>query len=211
MDELKLIFASNLIKLRTAAGLTQAELAEKISYSDKSVSKWERGEAIPDAFVLKQMSRLFGVSVDQMLSEEEGWKKEGPDLHRKVQYSQLFIILCTVAGIFTLCFLEFVIVWAVAGRFHWLMLYAGIPCSLIVMLVLNSVWYKGRYNMYIVGTLVFSLVLFVYLFFLWFGENPWPILLIILPAEIVVYFAFQIRRRKKPEKVSSLDTLEIVE
>ena len=55
MDELKLIFASNLIRLRTAAGMTQAELGEQLNYSDKSISKWERGEAIPDAAVLKRM------------------------------------------------------------------------------------------------------------------------------------------------------------
>ena len=56
MDELKAIFASNLIKLRTGAGLTQAELGEMLHYSDKSVSKWERAEAIPDAFVLKAIA-----------------------------------------------------------------------------------------------------------------------------------------------------------
>ena len=39
MDELKLIFASNLIRLRTAAGMTQAELGEQLNYSDKSISK----------------------------------------------------------------------------------------------------------------------------------------------------------------------------
>ena len=60
MDELKLIFASNLIRLRTAAGMTQAELGEQLNYSDKSISKWERGEAIPDAAVLKRMSEIFG-------------------------------------------------------------------------------------------------------------------------------------------------------
>lgn len=199
MEDLKIVFASNLIKLRTGAGLTQAELAEKISYSDKSISKWERGEAIPDAYVLKRLSGLFGVSVDALLSEEEGWKKAGPDLHQKMQYSQRFLILCVIAGIFTLCFLEFVIVWAVAGVFHWLMLYAGIPCSLIVLLVLNTVWYKGRNNMYIVGMLVASVILFVYLLFLMLGKDLWQILLVIIPAEIVVYLAFHIRRRKKPE------------
>ncbi len=199
MEDLKIVFASNLIKLRTGAGLTQAELAEKISYSDKSISKWERGEAIPDAYVLKQLSGLFGVSVDALLSEEEGWKKAGPDLHQKMQYSQRFLILCVIAGIFTLCFLEFVIVWAVAGVLHWLMLYAGIPCSLIVLLVLNTVWYKGRNNMYIVGMLVASVILFVYLLFLMLGKDLWQILLVIIPAEIVVYLAFHIRRRKKPE------------
>ena len=207
-DELKVIFASNLIKLRTGMGLTQAELAEKLCYSNKSVSKWERAEAIPDAYVLKQMAELFQVTVDQLLTAEEGWTRGGTDLHRKVQYSQLFIILSAVAGIFTLCFLEFVIVWAVVGKFHWLILYAGIPCSLIVLLILNSLWYKGRHNMYIVGALVLSLFLLAYFLSVRFGWNPWQILLAIIPAEAVVFFAFHIRKRKKPEKQR---TPEIVE
>ena len=211
MDDLKVIFASNLIKLRTGKGLTQAELADKLSYSDKSVSKWERGEAIPDAYVLKQMSELFGVPVDALLSEEEGWKKAGPDLHQKMQYSQQFLILSVIAGIFTLCFLEFVIVWAVAGVLHWLVLYAGIPCSLIALLILNSVWYKGRGNMYIVGALVLSLFLFAYFLAMRFGKNPWQILLAIIPAEVVVYFAFHIRKRKKPEKPANAATPGSVE
>jgi len=68
MDELKIVFASNLIKLRTRAGMTQAELGEKLHYSDKSVSKWERGESVPDAYVLKCIAELFGVSVDYLIS-----------------------------------------------------------------------------------------------------------------------------------------------
>ena len=63
LSELKLISASNIIKLRTGAGLTQAELGEKLNYSDKTISKWERGEAIPDAYVLTQMAEIFGVTV----------------------------------------------------------------------------------------------------------------------------------------------------
>ena len=78
MDELKLIFASNLIRLRTAAGMTQAELGEQLNYSDKSISKWERGEAIPDAAVLKRMSEIFGVTVDYLLNEHDAWQP-GPE------------------------------------------------------------------------------------------------------------------------------------
>ena len=207
MEDLKIIFASNLIRLRTGAGMTQAELAEKISYSDKSISKWERGEAVPDAYVLKRMSELFGVSVDTLLSEGEGWKKNGTDLHQKVEYSQLFIILCTISGIFTLCFLEFVIVWALAGQFHWLILYAGSPCALVALLVFNSVWYQGRNNFYIVAALVAAVILFVFLLMLRFGQMPWQLLLVIIPAELVVFFAFRIRKRKKAESRKKPETL----
>ncbi|MEI3084791.1 MAG: helix-turn-helix transcriptional regulator [Oscillospiraceae bacterium] len=64
LTELKLVTASNIINQRTKAGMTQAELGAKLNYSDKSVSKWERGEAIPDAYVLSEMAELFGVTVD---------------------------------------------------------------------------------------------------------------------------------------------------
>ena len=68
MVDLKLIVASNIIKLRTDAKMTQSELGEKLNYSDKSVSKWERAESLPDANVLKQLSEIFGVTVDFLLN-----------------------------------------------------------------------------------------------------------------------------------------------
>ena len=58
MEELKKIVAANLTALRTAKGMTQLELGEMISYSDKAISKWERGESIPDAFVLLKLKEL---------------------------------------------------------------------------------------------------------------------------------------------------------
>ena len=53
LNELKLVTASNIIRLRTGRGLTQAELGALLNYSDKTISKWERGEAIPDALIKK--------------------------------------------------------------------------------------------------------------------------------------------------------------
>ena len=82
LDELKLVTAGNLINLRTGAGMTQAELGAKLNYSDKSISKWERGEAIPDAYVLTQMADLFGVSVDYILSSHDAWE---PTVSRRIR------------------------------------------------------------------------------------------------------------------------------
>ena len=107
MDELKLIFASNLIRLRTAAGMTQAELGEQLNYSDKSISKWERGEAIPDAAVLKRMSEIFGVTVDYLLNEHDAWQP-GPE-PAACDRSHHAIILVALMGIVTLAVLVFVV------------------------------------------------------------------------------------------------------
>lgn len=70
MDELKSIVAENLKALRTSAGLTQGELANRLNYSDKAVSKWERGESLPDVQVLKQLADMYGVGVDYLLSSD---------------------------------------------------------------------------------------------------------------------------------------------
>ena len=193
MDELKAIFASNLIKLRTGAGMTQAELGEKIHYSDKSVSKWERAEAIPDAYVLTLLAAQFGVSVSALLSGEEEWSYIEKPEEKPVEYSRPFVISCAVAGIWTLCLVEFVLMW-ILNHVYWIILLAAVPISLITLLVFNSVWYRGRRNMYIIGALVLSLILLAAL-----EMHAWQMLLLILPAEIVVYLACHIRREKKTE------------
>ena len=124
MDELKLIFASNLIRLRTAAGMTQAELGEQLNYSDKSISKWERGEAIPDAAVLKRMSEIFGVTVDYLLDEHDAWQP-APDPADVRDRSHASIIQVALTGIVTLAVLVFVVLCAVLPVYKlWALLVA---------------------------------------------------------------------------------------
>ena len=69
MEDLKVTIAKNIQTLRKNTGLTQSGLAERLNYSDKAVSKWERGESLPDIAVLKEIADLFGVSVDYLLSD----------------------------------------------------------------------------------------------------------------------------------------------
>ena len=69
MEELKNIIANNLMALRKSNKLTQLELAEKLNYSDKAISKWERGESLPDVLLLKSLADMYGVSVDYLMKE----------------------------------------------------------------------------------------------------------------------------------------------
>ena len=192
MDELKAIFASNLIKLRAASGMTQAELGEKIHYSDKSISKWERAEAIPDAYVLTLLAEVFGTTVSALLTGEKAWEYIEKPEEKPVTYSRPFVILCAIAGIWTLCVIEFVLFWIISGV-HWFALLAGVPLSLITLLVFNSVWYHGKRNMYIIAALVLCAVLL-----LLYAFRNWKVLLILVPAEIVVWLACHIRRPAQP-------------
>lgn len=85
--EFRAMLAQNLAKYRKLNGLTQIELAECIGYSDKSVSKWERGEGAPDAYVLLRLARLYGISVSELMGET-GESKETAALIRAMEKNE---------------------------------------------------------------------------------------------------------------------------
>ena len=194
MEDLKVITASNIINLRTAKGMTQAELGELLSYSDKSVSKWERAEAVPDAYVLKKMSEIFDVSVDYLLSSHDSWER--PESFKKAErnfHSEIITIL-VLFGIWTVAFLIYILGW-LFGQSWWLLFVYAVPVSLTTFLVLNSVWEQGKNNRHIIYGLVASVFLAVYLTLIEF--NPWQIFLLLLPAEFIVFLSFRIKKSHK--------------
>ena len=194
MEDLKVITASNIINLRTAKGMTQAELGELLNYSDKSVSKWERAEAVPDAYVLKKMSEIFGVSVDYLLNSHDSWEK--PESFKKAErnFHSKVITVLVIFGIWTLAFFIYIIGWLLEANW-WLLFVYAVPVSLITFLVLNSVWEQGKNNRHIIYGLVASVFLSAYLTFISF--NPWQILLLLVPAEFIVFLSFRIKKSHK--------------
>ena len=200
MDNFRAIIASNLIKLRTNAGMTQAELGEKLNYSDKTISKWERAEAIPDVLVLKRLSEIYGIGLDDLLSASDGWKPkpEGIDALPQEKREELFrpsmVMLVSFLGVWTLAVLIFVIFWVI-GSLQWIVFAAAVPASLTVLLVLNTIWYQGKYNLPIVAALVFSLIAVVYLALKTY--HPWQLFLVVVPAELIVFLSFRIRKHSK--------------
>lgn len=79
MDDWKRVVAENLTALRKSHGYTQAQLAEQLHYSDKAVSKWERGESMPDLAVMKQLADFYGILIDDLLlTEEQRQERETP-------------------------------------------------------------------------------------------------------------------------------------
>ena len=71
MENLKENLAKNLIKLRKANNLTQLDLANKLNYSDKAISKWERAESMPDVEMLYTISQMFDVTLDWLVSDSD--------------------------------------------------------------------------------------------------------------------------------------------
>ena len=197
---MQLVVASNLIKLRQQAGMTQAELGEKLNYSDKTVSKWERGESLPDAYVLMRLAEMYGLTVDDLLHEGGGPKGAGGETsvaEAGPTFSSTVVILVAIVGIWTMAVLTFVVSWLATNTIQWLIFASAVPVSLITLLVLNSVWNKGRHNMIIIMLLVAAIVTLVYLFLLAWSWQPWQLFLILIPAELLVFLCFRIRRRER--------------
>ena len=201
LSELKLISASNIIKLRTGAGLTQAELGEKLNYSDKTISKWERGEAIPDAYVLTQMAEIFGVTVDYLLSSHDAWESPEQQAARQEEagYSVNMIIAISVLGVWTMALTIFVMLW-LFDIILWETFVVALPVSILTYMVLICVFRRRQHLQFVIAAFVLSM--FILLYFTLPMQKPWQLFLIAIPAEIIVFLSCNIRRRprKKPEK-----------
>lgn len=72
--------AQTLVHLRKKREMTQKELASKLNYSDKVISKWERGETLPDINALKGIARFYNVSLDALV--EDAPLKESSDVRK---------------------------------------------------------------------------------------------------------------------------------
>ena len=194
LSELKLVFASNLIRLRGKAGMTQAELGAMLNYSDKSVSKWERGEAIPDAWVLTRVAEIFGVTVDFLLSSHDAWTPPEAEEERP-QYSRGMICAVAVLAVWTMALIAFVVLWWV-GVLWWPVFAVALTVSLLALMIL-SVWFRWKRNLqYIIAGFVLSVFVLLYVLMLpW--RNNWQLFLIAAPSVALVFLGCNIRKRPR--------------
>ncbi len=185
MEDLKHIIAHNLSELRRSVSMTQIDLAERLHYSDKAVSKWERGESIPDVGVLKEIADLFGVTVDYLLTEEHTAPRE--DVPAGRQHRRAVVTLLSVALVWLIATVVFVILGMVLPglRGEWLAFVYAVPVSAIVLLVFNSLWGRRRRNYGIVSVLVWGLLLSAFLTYP--RGMMWMIFLLGIPAQIIIW------------------------
>lgn len=196
MMDYKRIIANNISELRKAVPYTQAELAEKLNYSDKAVSKWERGESIPDVVVLKQIADLFGVSVDYLLEEVHPLKGEMQSVPRQLKRNRALITGLACALVFLIATFAFVLLGLVTelGRI-WLAYIYCVPVCSILLIIFNSIWGKKRMNFLYISVLVWSLLASIYLSI---GDyNKWLIFIIGIPAQIIILMWSGIKARFK--------------
>ena len=182
----KSIIANNIIELRKSKKWTQIELAEKLNYSDKAVSKWERAESLPDVTVLQQIASLFSVSVDYLLEEEHRKKANQLSLESKrKKRNHIVITLLSTTLVFLIATIAFVVIGVFTVNIPMWMVYVyALPVACIVLIVFSAIWGKPVLNYVFISMLLWSLLLAIYLTFL--DQNIWLIFLIGIPAEAII-------------------------
>ena len=192
MDDIKSIIAENIVSLRKSYPMTQIELAERLNYSDKAVSKWERGESVPDISVLKAIADLFGVSVDYLITAEhltvntgadDGGEKERDRRRKHMMITGMSMLLVWLIAAAIFIPIDIVSKTAVA---HWLAFVYAVPVSLLVWLIFNSIWFNRRRNFLIISLLTWSLICAIHLTVLINGHNFWQFYLAGIPGQMII-------------------------
>ena len=135
-EKLQQLIAENIAYYRKQNGDTQAELAEKINYSDKSVSKWERAEGTPDIFILSKIADLYHITVQDLLREKKVPK--AATRHLLVTLLSVGLVWLVMTTLF--CFSKIL---NVLSPWAWLVFIYGIPITGIVCQVFSALWW-GR-------------------------------------------------------------------
>jgi transcriptional regulator with XRE-family HTH domain len=191
--DIKSVIAKNIIALRQSAGITQTQLAEKINYSDKAVSKWERGESLPDIAVLKTIADLFGVTLDWLVEEEHTLPAdkvtEDVDARAKrKRTNRIAISYMSVILVWLIATAVFVILDTVPSVkvLHWLSFAYAAPASAVVWLVFNSIWFNLRRNYFIISLLMWSLIAALFINLALCGITIWQLFLLGIPGQIII-------------------------
>lgn len=194
MNYVKDIIAKNLIELRTKKNMTQSELAEKLNYTDKSVSKWERGETTPPIDVLKDIADLYGVTLDYLVTESPNEYYDKKYNVKENRSNKLLITLLSSSIVWILATIIFVYCSIFNINSAWLLFVYAIPLTMIVLLVFNCIWGRRSLTFIIISILLWSILASLYLTLLQF--NPWPLFIIGAPLQITVILWSQLKISK---------------
>lgn len=184
MDEIELnkIIAHNLCTLRKKSGLTQLQLAEKINYSDKAVSKWEKGDCLPSIYVLMTVADFYGVTLQEIVSEDKTVepKKGKKDIKTMVS-------LLSWATVWLVATIVFVVLRYISPvECAWLSFIIAIPASFLVCTIFSLVW-KWRlptaiFSSFFVWTAIMAISLMLK------SSQIWLVYLIGIPLQFIIIF-----------------------
>lgn len=179
--------------------MTQIELAERLNYSDKTISKWERAESSPDISVLLEIAELFGVTLDYFVRAEHERIELFESKAKEPKYNRKVIAYISESVAWFAAILAFIITTLIMDKmtFQFLYFIYALPIAFIVKLVFNSIWFNPRHNYYIISLLMWSILACVHITFLYFGINVALIYLLGVAGQMVIVLWSFIPKPKK--------------
>lgn len=213
-EQVKARIGANIAYYRKQAGLTQAGLGEKMNYSDKAVSKWERGESIPDVLTLMQLASLFEITVDALLGDVNALPENPSTLERamnqvsekalKRKANKNIILALTTTLVWFVALLAFVVLSTLGIPYSWLAFFYAVPVNAIVLLSLRSAWHDFRWNKALISAIVWGSLASIYASIRAFlGFNAWKIFLLGIPGQIAIFLWFRmftVRSKEGPNE-----------
>ena len=186
---LKEIVGQNIYYLRTVNHLTQLELGEKLNYSDKAISKWERGEGLPDLYVIEKLCGIFNVSADYIMKEhsEQDKKVDTAPLKR----NRRIITNIAVIATWTVALVVFIFLAFALKRYIWQVFIYTIPAFGIVTTIFCFIWGKGKGAFLFISSIILGILLTIY--FALGNYSNWVIFLLAIPAEAILFLCLRIK------------------
>ena len=197
MSELRNIIGNNLSSLRKNKKLTQLELADKLGYSDKAISKWENGDTLPDIETLYQLCNFYHVTLD-FLVDEKGLenknlyekKDDKSTLGNKISIAALLDsivwIIATIIYVYLLLF---------SKTNFWQVFIWAVSLTSLFTIFINKIYFKNKICAFTCMTIfVWSLITSFYLTFLTY--NIWPLFLVCIPIQIALILWLGIKTNK---------------
>ena len=195
-DRLKGIVAKNITEHRKNLGLTQLELAEKLNYTDKSVSKWERAETLPDAFILKQLADLFNVTVNDLITEcpikikaQRGYLR-----NKKIAVPVLSVLLNFFVATVIFCSL---FIFKAQVPDIWLTYIFALVSASIILIVFSAIWWNKTMTAVFTSTLTWSAALSLFLATHILSNFSWLLFVIAAVFQILIVIWFVFKKTKR--------------
>ncbi|MGN1212449.1 MAG: helix-turn-helix domain-containing protein [Christensenellales bacterium] len=193
MENLESIIAQNLVLLRKKSGLKQTDVASRLKYSDKTISKWETGEVVPSVANLYALCNLYGVTLDQIVKP----LNNDAEVSLQKDYgkrNKLVISLLAITLVWILATVIYVYESILFSNNAWMLFVWSVPISCILALIFNSLWGKTKLNYLIISILVWTLIASFYLQFIQY--NIFPLFFVGIPAQISIILWSGIKRKK---------------
>lgn len=193
MENLEKIIADNLVILRKKSGFKQSDVASRLKYSDKTISKWETGEVMPSVTNLYALCNLYGVTMDQITKPLQDDITVNPQKDYGLR-NKLIISLLAISVVWILATVMFVYNYVLFDQNSWILFIWSIPISCIIGIVFNTLWGKKKFNYIIISILIWSFITALYLQFLQY--NLFALYFLGIPVQISTILWSGIKRKK---------------